>query len=107
MADTQRAAIWQYRGNITISVFISYHLGVQVLGIHVRGGVRVQVLGVHVRGGHPNFCIISCHLRVQILGIYVLGGVRVQVLGVQVRGGVSVSDGRCPSDAPDRPPPTQ
>ncbi len=29
------------------------------------------------------------------------------MLGVQVRGGVSVSDGRCPGDAPDHPPPTQ
>ncbi len=32
-------------------VFISCHLGVQKLGIHVLGGVRVQVLGVQVRGG--------------------------------------------------------
>jgi hypothetical protein len=28
-------------------------------------------------------------------------------LEVQVRGGVSVLDGGCPGDAPDRPPPTQ
>jgi hypothetical protein len=29
------------------------------------------------------------------------------LFGVQVQGGVSVLDGRCPGDAPDRLPPTQ
>ncbi len=51
--------------------------------------------GVHIMGNYVTSRYNTFYVSVSFM------------LGVQVRGGVSVSDGGCPGDAPDHPPPTQ